>query len=239
MVLGGMFVKWAYDLHIHTAASPCGDENMTPHNIVNMSLLKGLDLIAITDHQTVANCEAVMKVGKAKGLRVIAGMELECMEEFHMIALFPHIKAARDMEKWLGQFLPPIPNKPSIFGRQSILNEEDECIGEIARLLLVAANVAAEEILKKGRSLGALIYPAHIDRQSYSILSNLGSIPQEYALSYLEVSKAASYTFYEKAYPGYTLIQSSDAHYLQDIAEREAYIEADILKHLVSNLDIS
>ena len=77
-----------YDFHIHTAVSPCADITMTPNNIVNMSILKGLQAIAITDHQTTANCEAVMTVGREKGLLVIPGIEIECMEEFHLIALF-------------------------------------------------------------------------------------------------------------------------------------------------------
>ena len=234
MVIGGIVVKWAYDLHIHTAASPCGDEQMTPHNIVNMSLLKGLDVIAITDHQTVANCEAVMKVGETKGLKVICGMEIECMEEFHMIALFPNLESGYTMQSWLWQFMPPIPNKPSIFGRQLVLNEKDECIGEIKHLLLVAAQIAAKEMIQKARQLEALIYPAHIDRQSYSILSNLGSIPEEYQLTSLEISKDASYGNYQKTYPSYTLIQSSDAHYLEQIAEREIQIESSILKDFVT-----
>ena len=222
-------MKWAYDFHIHTAASPCGDENMTPHNIVNMSKLKGLDVIAITDHQTVANCEVVMKVGKAKGLLVIPGMEIECSEEFHLIALFRDLSAAYEMEKWLWQYLPPIDNKPSIFGHQYKLNEVDECMGEIKQLLLVAAQISAEEVLAQGRRLNAWVYPAHIDRRSYSILSNLGSIPKEYLLDAVEISKGASYRKYQVDYKDYQIIQSSDAHYLQDISERENYIEKALL----------
>lgn len=215
----------AYDLHMHTAASPCGDNYMTPNNIVNMSIIKGLDVIAITDHQTVANCEAVMKVGRANGLKVICGMEIECQEEFHLIALFPSLEIGKEMEEWLWHYLPPIKNKPSIFGVQQLLDEEDNEVGEIDQLLLVPAQISADEIIKKARSLKALIYPAHIDRMSYSILANLGSIPEEYQFNYVEISKAASYKAYQKLYSHYTIIQSSDAHYLENISEREAYLE--------------
>lgn len=223
-------LEWAYDLHIHTVASPCGDDLMTPHNIVNMSLLKGLDVIAITDHQTMVNCEAVMRVGKAKGLQVIPGMEIEGREEFHLIALFKDLDSAYEMQKWLWTYLPPIQNKSSIFGKQLILNEKDECIGEIEQLLLVAAQVGTDEILKKANQLRGLIYPAHIDRKSYSILSNLGSIPIEYPFVFLEISKAAQYSTFQKQYPNYTIIQSSDAHYLQDIAERENKMDIEFFK---------
>lgn len=213
-------MKWAYDLHIHTIASPCGDLLMTPNNIVNMSILKGLNMIAITDHQTVANCEAVMKVGKEKGLSVIPGMEIECMEEFHLITLFRSLELAKEMEGWLKQYLPPIINRTEVFGHQYVMNELDECVDEIKNMLLIAAQVPVSDMLKKAWALKAMVYPAHIDRKSYSILSNLGNIPKEYAFQVLEISKNASYEEYKKNYNNYTIIQSSDAHYLEDIAEK-------------------
>lgn len=222
-------MKWAYDLHIHTVASPCGDVLMTPNNIVNMSLLKGLNIIAITDHQTVANCEAVMKVGSKKGLYVVPGMEIECMEEFHLIALFRNLETAREMEGWLRRYMLPIPNRVAVFGHQYVMNEQDECIDEIEQMLLIAAQISAGDIIKKALSLKAVIYPAHIDRKSYSILSNLGSIPIEYAFHILEISKNVIYKEYIKKYNNYTVIQSSDAHYLGDIAERN---------HLLSNIQL-
>lgn len=214
----------AYDLHIHTAASPCGDDLMTPNNIVNMSLLKGLKVIAITDHQTVCNCEAVMTVGKEKGLLVIPGMEIECREEFHLISLFKNIQSAKEMEAWLKSFMPPILNRPKVFGYQRILNTEDEQIGEIDRFLLMPADVSVDEIVQKAREVEAVIYPAHIDRTSYSILSNLGTIPKELGFHTLEVSQAVDKKIYGEQYLGYTLIQASDAHYLENIAENTQMI---------------
>lgn len=220
-------MDWAYDLHLHTAASPCGSSLMTPNNIVNMSLLKGLDVIAITDHQTVANCEAVINVGRKKGLYVVPGMEIECMEEFHLIALFKEMTSAYKMEQWLWQYLPEISNRKDIFGSQIIFDEEDESIGEIERFLLTAARVSAYEIIQQVRKLNGFVYPAHIDRMSYSILSNLGSIPTEYQLTYLEISRQADIKRYEKQYTSYHILQSSDAHYLEDIAERVAFLTED------------
>lgn len=225
-------MKWAYDLHIHTAASPCGDDLMTPNNIVNMSLLKGLDIIAITDHQTVINCEAVIEVGKEKGLKVIPGMEIECMEEFHMIALFPDVSAACKMEAWLEQYMPPVKNNIKVFGHQWMTDIEDEYIKEIDKMLLIAAQISAKEIINQVRRLGAVIYPAHIDRRSYSIISNLGTIPPEYGFKAVEISKQAVSKEYEKDYGQYTILQSSDAHYLEDIAERQYFITDFQIKEL-------
>lgn len=223
-------MTYAYDLHIHTAASPCGDDLMTPHNIVNMSLLKGLQLIAITDHQTVCNCEAVMKVGERQGLKVIPGMEIECKEGFHLIALFKTIEKAREMEAWLEPFMPPILNKPQLFGYQRVINEADEQVGEIKRLLITAVNQEALKVVTKARALDAIIYPAHIDRISYSIITHLGNIPEILGFELVEVSQAANKSAYEKKYSKMTVIQASDAHYLENIAESTQTIEKEILE---------
>lgn len=60
-----------YDLHIHSCLSPCGDQDMTPKNIVNMALLKELELIALTDHNSCKNCPAIMKAAAGTGLVVL------------------------------------------------------------------------------------------------------------------------------------------------------------------------
>ncbi len=222
-------MKIAYDFHIHTAASPCGDQWMSPHNIVNMALLNGLDAIAITDHNTCANCESVMQVGREKGLLVIPGMEIECQEEFHMIALFPSLEVAVEVEHYIWEGLPPLKNRIDIFGNQWRLDTQDAVQGEIQQLLLTATARTAQEIVEKVRALGSVIYPAHIDRQSYSILSNLGCIPPELQVRTVEISKTAQVETYQKEYENYRIMQSSDAHYLQDISERKNFLSLENL----------
>lgn len=217
-----------YDLHIHTAASPCGDRTMTPNNIVNMSLLKGLQVIAITDHQTVANCEAVMAVGREKGLIVIPGIEIECMEEFHLIALFPTLDEAKEIAGWINDRLPKIKNRKDLFGEQLILNEQDEVKGEIEQLLLTATQISVDELVKEVRRKHGIIYPAHIDRKSYSIISNLGSIPTELGFNSIEISQQALLKDYQNNYTKYTVLQSSDAHYLNDISEGNRLIPREV-----------
>lgn len=218
-------MKAYYDLHIHTAASPCGDELMSPHNIVNMAKLKGLDIIAITDHQTCCNCRAVQKVGQANDLIVIPGMEIECKEEFHLVALFPSCEAAEQVEADVKAKMPKIMNNAKLFGTQQCLNEDDEVIGEIQELLLVSTQLSASEITKKVTSVGGIIYPAHIDRTSYSIISQLGLLPSEPVFKALEISKAADVKWYKEQYKYHHLIQSSDAHYLHHISEAEHFLE--------------
>ncbi|MHC1747616.1 MAG: PHP domain-containing protein [Cellulosilyticaceae bacterium] len=224
-------MKLAYDFHIHTAASPCGDAYMSPHNIVNMAKLNELDMIAITDHNTCVNCKAVMKVGEASGVLVMPGMEIECMEEFHSIAVFPTLDAAYAVEEKLKAHMMPIKNKINIFGNQHILDENDEVVGEIETLLLTAIQLPINEITDLVKAVGGIIYPAHIDRNSYSIISNLGQIPEDLKFECIEISKQASLLEYAKNYSKYKIICSSDAHYLQDLSLRENFLEIDYLTH--------
>jgi PHP family Zn ribbon phosphoesterase len=219
-------MKFAYDFHIHTAASPCADEYMSPHNIINMSQLNGLQVIAITDHNICANCEVIMEIGRQNNILVIPGMEIECMEEFHCIALFKDMESARYIENYVTAALPALKNRTEIFGNQYWMNEKDEVIGEIDRLLLTATARSAEELFKEVRGAGGIIYPAHIDRNSHSIITTLGCIPEELNLHTIEISKGASLQTYEQMYKGFTIIQSSDAHYLQDISQSAYFMEA-------------
>ncbi len=232
-------MKIAYDFHIHTAASPCADDYMSPNNIINMAKLNGLQAIAITDHNTCANCEVVMQLGEQNDLLVIPGMEIECMEEFHCIALFKDIKTARQIEDYVMSHMPQIKNRVDIFGHQHILNKEDDVVGEIERLLLTATGIPAEHLFKAVREVGGVIYPAHIDRKSYSIISNLGFIPDELGIHMIELSKSALIHEYVQKYKGFTIMQSSDAHYLQDILQQESFLDipsiciADLFNHLI------
>ncbi len=218
-------MKYYYDFHIHTALSPCGDEDMTPNNIVNMALLKELDMIAITDHNSCENVEAVMKVAQDSNLLVIPGMEIETSEEVHMVCLFPSMEAAKEMQEIVYNSLPPLKNRRDIFGRQLIVNEFEEVIGENDRLLLTATSLSVYDVVKYVASFKGATYPAHIDRNSYSIISNLGWIPEDLSINTIEISKNADFDKYMSEYCSLNIIISSDAHYLPDISEREYSIE--------------
>ncbi|HHX59712.1 MAG TPA: PHP domain-containing protein [Epulopiscium sp.] len=217
----------AYDFHIHTAASPCADETMTPNNIVNMALLKALDAIAITDHNNCANVKAVMDVAKDTSLIVIPGMEIETSEEFHTVVLFESLEQVIKMEKIVHANLPNLNNRKDIFGDQTIYNADDEIIGEINRLLLTATALSVYDLVKIVKELGGVCYPAHIDRPSNSIISSLGSIPPDLEIQNIEVSRHVNINTFRIAYPNLRIIQSSDAHYLGDMFERQSYMEMD------------
>ena len=123
-------MKLFYDFHIHSCLSPCGDEDSTPNNIVNMALIKGLNVIALADHNTGKNCPAAMAVGKKNGLVVLPGMELTTSEDIHVLCLFERYEDLQKLEEHISRTRLRVKNKPHIFGRQRILNERDEPIGK-------------------------------------------------------------------------------------------------------------
>lgn len=229
-------MKCYYDLHIHSALSPCGDNDMTPNNIVNMSILKGLDIIAVSDHNTAGNARACQKAADGN-LLVIAGMEITTQEEVHMLSLFPDIDRAEEMDKIIKTYLPPIDNRADIFGNQFYMDENDEIIGEEKKLLISAINLDLYETIRAVRDCGGVIIPAHIDRSSYSILSNLGFIPPDVSFSCVEITEKADHAF-RKSYENYQIITNSDAHYLFDISEKTNFIEIDnkITKNVLESL---
>ena len=218
------------DLHIHSALSPCANNDMTPNNIVNMSKLNGLDIIAITDHNSVENCEAVLKCAQKVGITAIPGMELETSEEVHLICLFKDLEEAYFMQQIVYNALPALENRPQIFGEQLIFDENDTIVAENKRLLLTATNIKINEVYNIMAKFRGVVIPAHVDRQCYSIISNLGSIPKELPISYLEYSKNCKLKEFIKKNPKleeYKYIRSSDAHNLSDILEREFWVYID------------
>ena len=209
--------RYAYDLHMHSCLSPCGDSDMTPHNIAAMAMLNGLEIIALSDHNTAKNVPALIEAAKEWGLTVVPAIEAESAEEVHLLCLFPSVEAALEVGDILEEHLPPIKNKPEIFGEQLIMDSEDKVIGGIEKLLINATDLPIEEIKSMVEVRGGVCIAAHIDRSSNSILSNLGFIPEDMNFKTLEVSKRAPAEM--SADPKYKYIHDSDAHYLTDISE--------------------
>lgn len=225
-------MKFAVDLHVHTALSPCGDDDMTPNNIVNMALLKGLDLIAITDHNSCANVEAVIDAGRNKGLMVIPGIEVQSKEEVHLICLFKKLEQALEFGELIYESLSNIPNNEELFGNQLIMDASDNVIGKLEKLLLTSSTYSISEVFELTSKYGGMCIPAHIDRQGYSIISNLGFIPPNLKVDAVEISKKLKLESALEKMPfikSYKHIVSSDAHYLWDISEREYFVEMEYI----------
>ena len=223
------------DLHIHTALSPCGDEDMTPNNIVNMAKLKGLDAIAITDHNSCENAAACIEAGIRNGLLVIPGMELQTREDIHVVCLFPYLEKALSFQKLVYSRMPGIKNRCDIFGKQVLYDSDDNICGYHEELLLSSAAISYDDAYKAVEELGGVFIPAHVDRDSYSIISSLGFMPQyiptktvEYG-SWNKLLKMIEKGIIENTYQ---FIHSSDAHYLWDILEKDTKIVCNSLSAL-------
>ena len=175
--------EFAYDLHIHSCLSPCGDEDMTPANIVGMAALKGLDVIALTDHNSCKNCPAIKKAAQEYGISVIPGMELTTMEEVHVLCLFPELSRAMDFDAYVYERLLPFPNREDLFGRQIIYNENDEPAGKVEYLLISSTQItfsAAQDIVEQ---FGGVMIPAHRQEfQQPAAQSGVHSLGQSFYL---------------------------------------------------------
>lgn len=220
-----------YDFHIHSALSPCADADMTPNNIVNMAALSGLDAIAVTDHNSVKNVRACISAAKTWGITVIPGMEVETAEEVHILTLYPTPEAAEYAAGVVYKALPDIKNRPDIFGEQAMMNDADEIVGYEEKLLISPTSLSVEKLFSLVSECGGLFIPAHVDRHSYSVLTNLGFIPDDLDIRHIEVSKGtqdlAAYLDSRPELCGYKIFRDSDAHYLENISQREAFLEID------------
>ena len=218
-----------YDLHIHSALSPCADDDMTPNDIVSMALLNELDVIAITDHNSLANAEAAIKAARGSELIVLPGCEVNTAEEVHVVCLFGDMGTAAAFEEKLSVFYPVVKNRADIFGRQIIYDENDNEIGEMERMLMAACAVSFDDLFVMVMDFGGAFIPAHIDRQSNSVISNLGFIPPHINIGTVEISpRGIAGGFLEnnqKHVSGRKVVTSSDSHQLWTIAEREHFIK--------------
>lgn len=220
------------DLHIHSCLSPCGDEDMTPGNIVGMSLLNGLNIVALTDHNSVKNCPAFFKLAKAQGIIPVAGVELTTSEDVHAVCLFRTLEAAMAFGDFIESRRIRIKNEPDIFGRQLIVDENDEVCGEEEYLLINAVNISLDEAFSEVLGRGGVCYPAHIDRSSNGIISMLGDFPPEPNFTAFELNDISSLSDCLSRFPilrerGLVHVASSDAHYLTDISEEGFAVELD------------
>ncbi len=222
--------RYYYDFHIHSCLSPCADDDMTPNNIAGMGTLAGLQVMALTDHNTCKNCPAFFKVAKKNGIIPIAGMELTTAEDIHIVCLFETLENALAFDDYLQAQRILIPNRTDIFGNQLIMNENDEVIGTEEHLLSNATMLTIEQIPDATAQFGGICYPAHVDRESNGVIATLGTFPEEPFFSCAEIHNKENKDAYLQKYPTLyekRILISSDAHFLWDIRDKDAFFEID------------
>ena len=216
-------MKCAVDLHMHSCLSPCGDMDMTPNNIVNMAKIKGLDMIAVADHNTARQLPAIKRVADEIGVAILPASELNTRDEVHMLAYFRTVEEALSFSDYIYEYLPPVKNKPSVFGQQAIMDDDDEITGEIEKLLINALDLSIDDLVEMLNERGALAVPAHINRGNNGILNALGFLPPGAKFSALEVK--IGFPLPHKGMPKLKHLHSSDAHYLEDIFEATEFLD--------------
>lgn len=213
------------DLHIHSCLSPCAEDDMTPANICGMAFIKGLQAIAVTDHNTARNLPYVQEAADHYGLILLPGIEITTREEVHLLGYFSATETAVEVGEIISSHLPPMKNKPRFFGNQLVMNTDDEIVAEEDRLLIGATDLTLSECTRIVREHGGAAVPAHINRGSNGLLVNLGFMPQEPAYPVLEVSPTLPVD--ESVIAGKRILHSSDAHRLGDILEAVSELETE------------
>jgi hypothetical protein len=215
-----MWREWTADLHLHTVVSPCAEVEMIPPLIVRRARELGLNLLAVTDHNTAENAGAVMRAAQGTGIVVLPGMEVQTREEAHILALFDRLEQVLEWQRVVYQHLPPLKNREETFGAQFVVDETGDLLAVNDRLLLTATDLSLERVVAGIRSLGGLAIAAHVDRPSYSVLANLGFIPPDLPLDAIELSQRVEPGAWLAAHPGlerWPVVRSSDAHRLAEM----------------------
>jgi len=207
------------DLHVHTCLSPCAELTMGPRTIVAAARERGLDLIGITDHNSSENAPAVTGAARGSGLTVLPGLEVTSREEVHVLALFDELEAAFRLQEAVYAHLPG-QNDGQRFGLQVIVSEEHDVLGFNSRLLAGAAEFTVEELVELIHELGGLAIAAHIDREAFGILGQLGFLPAGLEFDALELSPQMSRQEAARRLPEWAagaLVRFSDAHRPEEI----------------------
>lgn len=210
------------NLHVHTCLSPCGDLDMHPSALVDEAVSQGIDIIAICDHNSSENVPYVLRAAKGKPLTVVPGMEVTSREEVHVLALFEDMESLSSLQVYVYANLAGR-NDEKAFGLQPIVNEEGEVEGFNEHLLIGAANISLEDLVSRIHEEGGLAIAAHIDRPSFSVIGQLGFLPEHVPFDALEVSSRLGIRGGRERFPelsGYSFITSSDAHFIRDIGSR-------------------
>jgi hypothetical protein len=208
------------DLHIHTCLSPCGELSMSPRTVVARAREAGLDLIAVTDHNTTENAGAVIEAAAGTGLAVLPGIEVTTSEEVHLLGLF---EAGTDLGAFQAEVyrnLPDLPAKMKFVDDQVLVDAADYVTGFCPRCLFGATGYSVQEAVGLIHGYGGLVMACHIDRDSFSLISQLGFIPPGLGLDAVEVSPRLSTADARAAFGplgALAVVRFSDAHKPEEI----------------------
>ncbi|MDR1939725.1 MAG: phosphoesterase [Clostridiales bacterium] len=216
-------MRYFYDLHIHSALSPCADNDMTPNNIMGMAAVNGLNIIAVADHNSIKNVGSFLALQEEYDVTVVPAFELQTAEDIHFLCLFPDIGSLTRF--YDGISFGDIKNNKTIFGDQLIFDAADNVVGEEERMLLASADIYSYRVRKAVREAGGVAVPAHIDRETNGMVSILGNLDDDYDA--VEFSPKADGAFRQIYGKNRSVLIDSDSHMLGTISEAVNAVELD------------
>jgi len=193
---------------------------MSPGNIVEKAAERGLQIIAVTDHNHAGHAKLTRKLGDDKGIWVVYGVELSTKEEVHCLAFFDTDEQLELLQEELDRMLPKVPNDPLLLGHQVIVDEREQILQNISHSLVPGLNLEISEAARMVHDLDGLFVPAHVDRKTNGLYAQLGIFPDGLEVDAVEVSWRTDVTKFVESHPelsSLTLIQGSDAHFIQDV----------------------
>lgn len=222
--------KFMADLHIHSTLSPCGSLEMSPKKIIERAYNLGINLISITDHNSIENSLVASNLAKKYNIYYLFGMEVQTKEEIHILVYFDNYEDILDVYKIVYNNLPDIKNDPEIFGDQVVVDEDENIIKFENKLLLNSTELTLKELNEIVYKKGGLFIPAHINSETFSIISQIGFIPDNIIIDFLEITYNISKDEFINIYPNYSqykYLSFSDSHYLNEIGRSVTVFELD------------
>jgi PHP family Zn ribbon phosphoesterase len=212
--------KYRAELHTHTVLSPCASVEMIPPLIIAEAESKDIDILAITDHNSIANIQSVIGAAAGTGVSIIPGIELQTREEIHSLCFFDTIGQIQAFYNRIEPSLPAIKNNAEFFGEQFIVDKTGDFIRREERLLIASATISLSEAFREVERFGGLLIPAHVNRSAYGLFPVLGFVPDDIQIEILEISKHLNPMIAADAFPHlakFSVIQNGDAHFLNEI----------------------
>jgi len=223
-------MRWfTADLHIHSVLSPCGGLEMSPKEVVERAKACGIDWMAITDHNSLANCPAYEAAAKAGGLGFTWGVEVQTSEEIHLLVYFDDREQAKAFGNELHGSLLPIDNDPDFFGDQVIIDENGNILGMEQRALINSSVWDLQSAVETARTYGGYCVPAHVDAEVNSLFGQLGFLPPEPRFDLFGITAGLHLDGFLALHPeldGKSFLRCSDAHYLADLGSGSSRIYA-------------
>jgi len=201
-----------YDVHIHSVLSPCADCLMTPNNILNMAMLKGINIVSVTDHNSLKQLPVLFELAMSYDILFIPGVEVTTNENYHVLIYFKTLEEALRFDQMLDTYRP---NAMNHFGMASLTDIEDMVIDTYPSISSDPLLLDYQTLTKALTTYQHLVILAHVDRPNTDILNRLN----ELKFNGIELTRRDELLISNYRLSRYPILYNSDAHDLLAISE--------------------